>query len=122
MRVVDAVHRKRRHGVELGVAHLANLAAGVDQFVRIGELADHAVNFVVADTQLVANLVRDLSRSFRHHRPSSCPLKNCFSYASTPFTSDIAIIGRKRAKSRNSVRNSPKVPANVHMSTQVGWK
>src|SRR5580658_2253555 len=34
----------------------------------------------------------------------------------------MAIIGRKRAKTRNSVRNKPMVPANVHMSTQVGWK
>ena len=47
----------------------------------------------------------------------SWPLNKCFSYASTPFTSEIAIIGRKRANSRNSVRNNPKVPderAHVH--------
>ena len=38
----------------------------------------------------------------------------------TLFTSDIAIIGRKRMKSRKSVRKMPKVPTNVQISTQVG--
>ena len=33
-----------------------------------------------------------------------------------------AIIGRKRKKRRNSVRNRPKVPTNVRMSTNVGVK
>src|SRR5471030_2271883 len=38
----------------------------------------------------------------------------------TPFTSDIAIIGRKRQNNRKSERKSPKLPVKVMMSTQVG--
>ena len=47
---------KRRHGVDLGIAHLANLAAGFDQVLRLGELAHDGVDFVVADAQLVFDL------------------------------------------------------------------
>ncbi len=40
----------------------------------------------------------------------------------TLFTSAIATIGRKRKKSRNSVKKSPKLPAKVSRSTAVGLK
>jgi hypothetical protein len=36
------------------------------------------------------------------------------------LTSEHAIIGRKRQNSMNNVRNNPKVPAKVMMSTLVG--
>lgn len=38
------------------------------------------------------------------------------------FTSAIAMIGRKRQNNMNSVKNKPKLPTSIPMSTHVGWK
>ena len=38
------------------------------------------------------------------------------------FTSAMATMGKNRTKSKNIVRNNPKLPAKVRMSTQVGVK
>src|SRR5271157_3325650 len=39
-----------------------------------------------------------------------------------PFTSESAIMGRKRTNNRKRVRKSPNVPTNVMMSMMVGRK
>src|SRR5579862_895026 len=98
------MYRKRRHGVQLAVTHLFDLAARIDQRVGIFKRANHAVYFVRAQAKLFFYLLGS------HFTTTSWPLNECFSCASTPFTSEIAIIGRKRANTRKSVRNNPKVP------------
>src|SRR5439155_19428832 len=59
-----------------------------------------------------------------HHRVRSLPpgvVTKCTSASGTAvFTSDIAIIGRNRTKSRKSEVKIPSVPMYVQMSTQVG--
>ena len=40
----------------------------------------------------------------------------------TPFTSAIAITGKNRQNNVNKVKNKPKLPMSIMMSTQVGWK
>ena len=40
----------------------------------------------------------------------------------TPLTSAIAMTGKYRQNSVNSVKNNPKLPISIKMSIQVGWK
>ena len=47
------MHRKRRHGVQLGIAHLANLAARGDQILGLGKLPNHGVDFVGSQAEFV---------------------------------------------------------------------
>src|ERR1700675_1897976 len=51
------MHRKRRHRVNFGITHFADLAPRVNQIVRIGKFAHHGVNLVLAQAQFVFDLL-----------------------------------------------------------------
>jgi hypothetical protein len=113
---VKPVHRERRVRVELYVPLGAHLLGRVKEIPRRGELGHHS---------------EDLRRGSgtlgvvgAHRAPPSCLTPAgwwCGSACGITFLSSaIAIMGRKRRKSRKQVKKRPKVPTNVPTSTQVG--
>ena len=104
----EAVHGKRRIGVELAVAGLMRRAGGGHEMLRVVVLGNHAV---------------DARRGFDGggHRDSSpfawCGILEC----SRCFISNTLIMGRKRRNRAMFTRNSPNVPRYSAQSQNVPW-
>ena len=112
-RLLEAVDRVRRVGVELLVARLAHLARPVEQRRGRGELGQHEP---ARDESGVR--VRPLISA--SPPPRSARRASCSSSWRSSLTSVTATAGTNFRNSRNSVEKRPMVPMKRQMSTQVG--